>query len=281
MRGDLIKMLFDQTQQQRTLYGLDWISERKRDQLAMEFGSHLVGSVHDYMTSRGFKHRVGANAPQREANRLDAFTDILKWALAIAASEEWEGPEIAQAFLRKTEVVYARHKAVPPEDWLQPVASLDLDGVLVEFDRDNHQAWDADFIERDGPAHLPPHHPGFDLVDELANEGWGYIITTSRKIDIYPELEWQTYSWLKRNGLEPLMVVFTRDKNEALNALGKGVKFHIDDSLKHAIDVGDSRPSFYYNQAPSGGVNYPSGVTLVTHPSQINLDDVADDPRLR
>ena len=266
-------MVDAQREQQEELYPEQWQHPEFRHTLAMEMGSHLVGSIHSYLDAAGFKARTGANVRERENVRMEAFADVLKWTLAIATTEGWSGEQLAQSFWDKTEVVAARAKAIPAHEFPEHVASVDLDGVLVSFEA---RRWDVHFIEDGEVASLPKHSTGFELVKMLTDRGWGIVINTTRDIEKYPELELQTYKWLRLHKVPTLQVLFGHDKDEKLEPFGSTIRFHIDDMLKHCLDTAQAdRPAFFFGTeddiaARGIGLNTP-GVIGISQMNQINL----------
>jgi uncharacterized HAD superfamily protein len=79
-----------------------------------------------------------------------------------------------------------------------------------------------------------------DFLRELRAEGWGIVIITSRKTRRHHTLERDTHRWLEMNDIPYDRVIFAYDKATAIEEARLPLRFFVEDTEKHALDVAAS-----------------------------------------
>lgn len=229
----LSQMLHAQYRQQQEIMGPLPGGRAEQHELARDFGLYLIDEVYEYLHTIGYKRFLSAKEGSR-SNRVEEIVDVLKYAFAICWTEGVTPEELFQAFRDKTQVVDQRFTE---SQLSSKVCGFDIDGVLAEYG-----TWgpsEGEFIETGGVLTLQPLDGAKKVLDWLKSDGWSIVIVTARKRHIYQRLEHDTHEWFAMHEIPYDRILWGYDKMEAIKHTGAAFSFHVEDSLKHAIDVSE------------------------------------------
>lgn len=193
----------------------------------------LGGQVYDYLNATGYKSWLSAAEAPRSARVLQ-IVDVVKYALALAWTEGVTAAEFHEAFVSKTKTVTERHTHSIATS---KIAGFDIDGVLAEYG--DWGPTESEFIECGGVLTLRPLQDAAATLRRFKDTGWTIVIVTARKAHVHKRLERDTHDWLQMHDIPYDRVLFGYDKMESIKAFGGAFSFHVDDSLKHTLDVAD------------------------------------------
>lgn len=260
MSSDLGRMISEQYAQQRLIWGD--LPEGRDDQrlMAERLATRLVGAVHDYLSAIDYNSFFSEKEAPRSTRVLE-LTDILKYALALAWTEQCTPRELVEAFAAKTQTVTERYTRSVLSS---RVCGFDIDGVLCQYD-----SWgpdEATFIESGGVLTLKPMPGAQLLLEQLKSSGWSIVIVTARKAHIYKRLERDTHDWLVANQFPYDRLLFGYDKMEMVRSSGAEIKFFVEDAPKHALDLANGGiPVFHISQG-----------NPITHHNIVSIRDLVD-----
>lgn len=231
------------------------VDEGERATLGVELAVGVIEQANQYLrlTERTALLPRREQLADRRSARKNQIIDILKYALALAHLDDFTSEELYAAFLDKTDTVRKRH--LDRVSALK-VASFDIDGVLCDltgagFDHDASEEEKARFFDSGSALICNPFPHAKELLDHLQQTGWGILLVTTRKRARHPLLESETYSWLEVCKIPYDRVIFSADKADAIISSKLPVRFHVEDSAKHALDVASAGiPVFYVGSAP-------------------------------
>lgn len=241
----LTDMWIAQAEQQAELTGyIEPCSEAERIRLGMELGLGIHEEMTEYLNHLGYKSLLpsGERASDRRAARLVELSDILKYAFALAQLDGYTSQELYDAFMEKTHVVAERRKRELAQT---NIAGFDIDGVIADIDAAGYdwQVGDdikAKFFDNGGALRARSIAGAAWLLRYLHNHGWGIVLISARKTYLHSRLEAETYRWLAREDIPYDRVIFAYDKAQAINDARLPLKFFVEDSPKHALDVARS-----------------------------------------
>lgn len=235
------KMVREQYAQQSIFYDGLPLDVAERARIAMELVLGLSEESHEYLSATEYKSLLPqqSEASDKRSKRLVQIVDMLKYVLSLAHLDGFDSDQLYNAFEGKTGLVYARRDVVMDAT---KVVSLDIDGVICDlvgggFDHDADAAIKASFFDDGRTLACAPYAGARDAMDALKAAGWGIILVTTRKRHRHPTLEADTYTWLARHNIPFDRVIFAADKTDAILATRLPVKWHVEDSAKHALDV--------------------------------------------
>lgn len=231
-----IRELFEQQYaQQREIAGALPESRAARRQMARDYVVAGQAELIGYLQAVNYKDLFDAIEAPR-SNRLMELVDAFKYLLAAAWTEELSAEEFEAMFKTKTRTVSERWQQHQLAD--RRIVSFDMDGVLCDFG----VSWgptEQEFAERGGVLEIPPLPGAAETLYWLKDLGYAIAVTTARKRHIIERLDHDTREWLRRNDMPYDCVLYGQDKAQTIKAAGFRPVFHVDDSIKHALDVVD------------------------------------------
>lgn len=258
----LSAMLAAQYEQQLEIHGPLPASAAARQELAQHFALRLMGEVSEYTSASGCAGAWPGREALPRSTRVTELVDVLKYTLALCWAEGVTAKELFEAFSAKTRLVATRHRT---QLLSHKIAGFDLDGVLCEYG-----TWspsEREFIERGGALQLKPLPGAKALLDWLKAEGWDILVVTARKAHIYKRLEADTLDWLTAHDMPVDRVLFGYDKMAHIHGYTGLIRFFVDDSPKHALDVANGGiPVFHLTNGTIG----------LTHPRIHNIECTSD-----
>jgi len=245
-----VYMVVAQHTQQEQMIGSVPQDEAERARIGLELAAGLSAEVVGYTRALGYTTLLpdARTAGDRRQHRKAEIVDILKYALSLAHLDGFGAQELFEAFVAKTGVVYERMRA---ELTQTRIAGFDIDGVLACFDYPElGDRWDDESEARwvalgkvRTCALLPEAR---DFLLELRARGWGIVLVTARKRHKHPNMEADTYAWLQENGLPYDRVIFAYDKAQAIADARIPLRFFVEDSAKHALDIASAGIQVYH-----------------------------------
>lgn len=191
----------------------------------------------------------------------EAVVDVIKYVIAIGQLYGLTDEDVYDAFIRKTEVI--RDKAKGERFELErntKVLLFDIDNViadLTDWDRnlksargeiiegmtdklvDMLESLKETFYIHGGFLNLEPIPGSVEGMAELRSYGWKIVLITARPYWKYSRIYADTVCWLKKYGIEYDLLLFNKDKAEAIYEFIFPAKpsFLVEDREKHVIEV--------------------------------------------
>jgi len=248
------KLLEAQARQQRLWYDVSSLTPEQRS----EWTDELLLGLYEEVGELARQIRTRAHVkPERVpgGNVLAETVDVLKYLLALSDLRGISAEELERAFMEKTEAVTARYRQRHLELTEQTcVLVTDLDGCVADA---------LPFVERFGAYH---NEKGSGLEREQAVSEWyesgGFLdlevvagaretlaearsngcliaIVTARPQWAHRRVYLDTVGWLRKHGIEYDILVFEKDKHDALirHVLPARVIGFVEDRDKHAIEL--------------------------------------------
>lgn len=219
--------------QQRELFGERPRDPEERRRIGMELAVSLSDEVHDYLRELGH-NRILPPPPDSRYNRLVEIADLLKMTLALAWLDDFTAEELVQAFYDKSVAVQERYR-LPFRG--KRVAAFDIDGVIADG---------FTTFANERPMACQPLDSAVQVVRALSSAGWGIIYVTTRKRQRDKSLEADTYRWFSAYDIPCDRILWSYDKSAAILDARLPVRFMVEDSPKHAIDVAEAGIPVYY-----------------------------------
>lgn len=268
-----------QAKQQKNWMDIESLTDEEKDNHLLRVSMHMMGEVHEYMDSRGYKKHKIWEEPYPRSTRILEMIDIQKYLLTAALLEGVTPEEWFDAFIEKTQIVDERWKQ-DQEKWNDKAGIIccDIDGVLADYKgaidqhlndlggtEDEAKRW----IEECGILQsLKPMPNNIKVLKKLASYGYKIILVTSRRSWRVGSIQTDTINWLKKYKVPHDAIVYGFDKSEAIAKRLKNIKpvFAIDDSPKHAVDIADTLGIKVYLVGDNGTVNHLNvkGITDLT-----------------
>lgn len=189
------------------------------------------------LVSRYKRHILAQPSPVPE-NVSDKVADILKYIVCIAQLHGVEPDDIMSSFQRKTAVVYDKARGERLRQRLSrrdKVVCIDMDDVICDlspwraalegFRGDAPmnertlrlvESYKEEFYQNGRFSELKPVAGAREGMRTLRDEGFKIIIITARPQWQYPRLYADTIQWLVRHGIPYDLLVFDKDKAEAI-----------------------------------------------------------------
>jgi hypothetical protein len=259
MRGDYdIRAWFARQELQQRNWHAPPTSDATRREVIKDLLLCLQGEVGE------FQNRLHSGPHQLRAKPIDLPTvshdaiDIIKYTLAIAATAGVTAEQLNETFWAVTEAVDDRWRR--EQAYLEDarVLVVDIDGCLADFDGGfarwlskahpsldpkvngpNLEVAKQDFYASGGFLLLEPLDGAAASMAQAKQIGLKIAIITARQKRRHKNVETDTIQWLKRHGIPYDLLVFDRDKAEAIceHVLPAKVVAAIEDRLKHAVEI--------------------------------------------
>ncbi len=178
--------------------------------------------------------------------------DIIKYVLAIAATAGVTPDQLAETFWAVTDAVDDRWRREQADLKGERVLVVDIDGCLADFDTGFKEWLDGRVVEgpeledvkqafyaSGGFARLDPLPGAATAMHEAKRMGMKIAIITARPKRRHANVETDTVGWLRRWEIPYDLLVFDRDKAEAIceHVLPATVVAAIEDRTKHAVEI--------------------------------------------
>lgn len=244
-----------------------WFARQERQQLNWHSGAARREVLNDLLLGLAketgeMQQRLHNGPHQLRAKPIDLPTvahdaiDILKYVLAIAATAGVDPILLTDTFWAVTEAVDDRWRREQADLGGERVLVVDIDGCLADFDtgfnewaRGRHpedwpvgqmlEAAKQEFYASGGFARLGAL-PGAAAAMHTAKKlGMKIAIITARPKRRHANVETDTVGWLRRHDIPYDLLVFDRDKAEAIceHILPATVVAAIEDRTKHAVEI--------------------------------------------
>ncbi len=204
-----------------------------------------------------FKVHILKKPPVEKSEVIGEAADVIKYAMAIAQLHGATAGEMFNEIMRKTAVVDDRANGERLELTLDTnVILVDMDGCIANLaplneklkaagsDAMRHVARieeeiKAEFRSSGGFRHLPVIDGAREGMARLKELGYKLVIITARPYQRYKRLYADTMEWLKEHGIEYDLILFQRDKAEAIAEYIHPAKplCFIEDRVKHAFEI--------------------------------------------
>ena len=196
-------------------------------------------------------------------NVAEAIVDVLKYAIAIGQLYGLSDEDVYEAFLRKTEVIRDKAKGERLElERNTKVILFDVDNViadLTDWDRnlkaarggavegmtdklvDMLESLKETFYREGGFLDLKPVSGAVEGLRELRSYGWKIVLITARPHWQYSRIYADTVCWFKKYGIEYDLLLFNKDKAEAIYEYVFPAKpsYLVEDREKHVVEVSE------------------------------------------
>lgn len=198
-----------------------------------------------------------------KSNVVDSIVDILKYTISIAQLFDISEDDVYDGFLRKTEVIYDKTIGERLKlDRHSNVVAVDIDNVvadLSDWDKglkrakgesinnmgdkivDMLESMKTTFYEDGGLLKLKPIDGAIEGLRKLKKTGWIIVFISARPCWQYKKIRSDTIRWMKMNDVEYDLLLFNKDKAEAIRerVFPAMPVYMIEDKEKHAIEVSE------------------------------------------
>ncbi len=196
-------------------------------------------------------------------NIIDSVVDIIKYTFIISQLYGIGIDEIYKGFIRKTEVIYDktigerlkfnRNSNVVAVDIDNVIADLSVWGESLKKAKDGWpdgmedkmidviESMKTIFYKEGGLLKLEPIDGSIEGLKKIKSNGWIIVLITARPCWQYKIIRSDTIRWLKYHDIKYDLLLFNKDKSEAIRERifpGK-VSYLIEDKEKHAIEVSE------------------------------------------
>lgn len=209
-----------------------------------------------------YKEHLLKAARIEKVNVADCVVDVIKYALAAGQLYGVTDDDIYESFLRKSEVVRDRARGERLElESNTPVLVVDVDNViadLTDWDKNLRKArGDSEgmnekvvdvlesmkdtFYKEGGFTKLKPIPGAVEGVRELRGYGWKIVLISARPYWQYKRIHADTVLWLREIGLEYDLLMFNKDKAEAIYEFIFPARpsYLVEDREKHVLEVSE------------------------------------------
>lgn len=260
--SDRLDGLWELQRQQQVEFGLepDSMPTHERERLLKDLCLGLYEEAQELAReAASHKGHLLKQRPTEKVNVLDEVVDVLKYTITIAQVYDIAPAELYDAFIRKGQVVRDRARGTRLE--LEKHTKLiisDLDGCIADLSGFQGQLNEArggapmndgmvaaleglkaQFYRDGGFRHCPVIPGAKEALEQMSRWGYKIVIITARPYWQYKRLYGDTLAWLKENGLKHDLLLFNKDKSEAVYEFifpAKPVAF-IEDRDKHALEL--------------------------------------------
>jgi len=272
---DKWRSIWDRQKQQQESFGLDPDGMTLTDKalVAKDLSLGLYEEVAELARiTVHFKRHLLRVPPVDWINVVEEAADVLKYTIAIAQLHGVSAEDMFQAFMRKSAVVEDRaagEQLELTED--TKVILVDLDNCIaditpleetlgkIEQTAEREQA-KADLRRTGAFRTLPVVDGAVAGMRHLRQLGYKLVIITARPYRQYKRLYADTMEWLKKHKIEYDLILFKRDKAEAISdyIMPAQARFFIEDRTKHALEIIDMNVPVLLLDAPyNQGVEHP------------------------
>lgn len=196
-----------------------------------------------------------ARAPSPRSNRLEEWTDCLKYLLAIADLEGFDSAMLAMHFLSKTAAVEQRAKQKELDLSGQRVFVTDLDACVADLTpfldatggmygaptagTPETEVLKAKWYDTGGFLGLPVIRGAKEALLEAKSQGCLVAIITARPVWEHFRVRADTVDWLNRNGIPHDILLFNKDKWDALHqsVYPAHIVAFVEDRIKHVMEL--------------------------------------------
>lgn len=254
------KMLERQRRQQRNWHPSETsLAERQRILNDLLLGLHSEVGELQRLLHDGY--HILRRREVKMASVTHELVDVLKYVLALAATLGVESDELVETFWRVSDAVDDRWRCEQAELSGERVLGVDIDDCLADFtggfrrwfeSQPISAAFDAGqinaawmephkqrFYASGGFLELEPLPGAVSVVRDWKAKGVRIVVVTARPKQRHKNVETDTIVWLRRHNIPYDLLVFERDKAEALceYVLPAEVIGFVEDRHKHAIEV--------------------------------------------
>jgi NTP pyrophosphatase (non-canonical NTP hydrolase) len=198
------------------------------------------------------RHLLRAPAIDR-SEIAEEGADVVKYVVAIAQLHGIDAEELFSAFLRKTDVVKDKAEGERIELTRDTkIILVDLDGCVADLGPLEARLKGLTIVEQEGIKKdfrrgggfrdLPMVEGAQDGLAELRRMGYQIAFITARPYRHHKRLYADTVEWLKKNRIEYELLLFRRDKAEALvdHIFPARPVCFVEDREKHALEIIDT-----------------------------------------
>ena len=251
---DRWERIFDLQRLQQESLGLD--PTEMAPTLLEETSRHLALGLYEEAAELArsavrFKAHVLKQQRVEKSEVIGEAADVIKYVLALAQLHDVGADELYQEVLRKTAVVEDRANGERLKlEHDTSVILVDMDGCIADLaplealidaagDTRVEEAVKAEFRSSGGFRTLPIIDGARDGMAKLKELGYKLVIITSRPYRRYKRLYGDTMEWLRENDIEYDLILFQRDKAEAIAEYIHPAQplCFIEDRVKHAFDI--------------------------------------------
>lgn len=192
-----------------------------------------------------------------KVNVIEEITDVLKYLMSIAQIFDINAEEVFEGFLSKTQVISDKAEGARCElERDTKLLGVDLDGCVADISSwqrfmekqgkmadweaiDELEALKAEYYRCGGFRDVPMIDGAREALAEFRAAGYKIVIITARPHWQYKRLYADTIHWLKKNGIEHDLLLFNKDKAEALyeHIHPATPAWFIEDRDKHAMEL--------------------------------------------
>lgn len=192
-------------------------------------------------------------------NIADEAADVFKYLVSICQLHGVRSDDLFDAFKRKTDVVADRARGYKLElERNTKLVITDLDGCVADLSGWQRQLDTAggngpmsdgklrlleslkeDFYRGGGFRDLPPIPGARETLRKMRAAGYSVAVITARPYWQYKRLYSDTIEWLKRHDIEYDLILFNKDKAEAIYEHIHPAQplFFIEDRAKHCLEL--------------------------------------------
>lgn len=211
-------------------------------------------------------HREPSRAVVR-GNVVEEAVDVWKFLMNVLLTWGVSPEEFLEAFVDKSAVVADRRRSEEALRRLaesgQPVAAIDLDGVMAEYPgpwlrylsasvgislKDVEEARDAvdpavyedhkrAYRESGSNRRVDPIYLAPAAVEALRINGWGVVLLSSRPVKEVACVYGDTLHWLEEHGVPYDALIFDSEKGVRAARSIPGLRFVADDTFRHCREV--------------------------------------------
>jgi len=254
--GDRWNDIWQRQREQQKSFGLEPtnMTPLSKAKLAKDLALGLYEEAAELArTATRFKVHILSDMPVEKVDVANEAADVMKYTIAIAQLHGISADQMVRVFMQKSDVV--EHKAAAQRIQLEDetrVIIVDMDGCLADLsvlDELVFQAGSlteqeqikAEFRRTGGYLELPPIPGSREGMKRLRAAGYKLVVLTARPYQRYNRLYADTMEWLVKYGIDHDMLLFERDKAEAIceHIYPAKPRYFIEDRAKHALEIAD------------------------------------------
>lgn len=257
---NLWQHIWDEQSRQQTAFGLhpNGLTNVERGRVAKDLLLGLYEEVQELSRCVGqYKQHVLKMPPIEKVNVTEEVADILKYLVSIAQLFGVEANDVYEGFMSKTQVVTSKAYSAKFElERKTKLLGVDLDGCVADISGwqrfmekqgkmadweaiDELEALKAEYYREGGFREVPPIDGAREALREFRAAGFKIVIITARPQWQYKRLYADTIYWLDKQGIEHDILLFNKDKAEALyeHIHPATPAWFIEDRDKHAMEL--------------------------------------------
>jgi NTP pyrophosphatase (non-canonical NTP hydrolase) len=235
------------------------VSPNQRSKIIRDLLLGLYEEAHELSSAVQYKKHILRAGQVDKINVVEEIVDVFKYTICIAQMFNITPEEVIEEFAQKTQVIADRASGVKLElEGHTKLIITDLDGCVCDLsswtqELDKHRTdgpitqgmvnvlekLKTDFYRGGGFRDMPIVLGAKDALYSIRASGYKLAIITARPHWQYKRLYADTIFWLKKHGIEYDLILFNKDKSEAIYEYIFPARptYFIEDRAKHCLEL--------------------------------------------